>query len=265
MKIEIDVSKNAQQNALAYFEKSKKKRLKIKGAEIGITKVKEKLRKLEDRIFVQKPKIPQTKRKKEWFEKFRWCFTTNNLLVVGGRDAHSNEFLIKKHLEKDDLYFHADAYGAPHCILKHGQGAKKEDLEDAASFAGLFSSAWKKGFSSVKVYSVLPGQVSKKAPSGESLGRGAFMIYGKREWYDSELETGIGVQKVKNGLRAVCGPLPAVKKNALHVQEVVSGEKSKSDVAKSFLKFIMFKEPASSLSLDDIIAVLPNGKISLKP
>ena len=265
MKIEIDISKNAQQNALAYFEKAKKKKLKIKGAEIGIKKVKEKLEKLEDKIFVQKPKIPQTKRKKEWFEKFRWCFTTNNLLVVGGKDAHSNESLIKKHLEKDDMHFHADVHGAPHCILKNGQGAKKEDLEDAAAFAGLFSSVWKKGFSSTEVYSVLPEQVSKKAPSGESLGKGAFMIYGKREWYNPSLETGIGVQKIKNGLRAICGPLRAVQKNALRVREVISGEKSKSDVAKSFLKFIMFKEPTSSLSLDDIVGVLPNGKFSLKP
>ncbi len=36
---------------------------------------------------------------KEWFEKFRWFVSSDGFLVVAGKDAVSNEVLIKKHTE----------------------------------------------------------------------------------------------------------------------------------------------------------------------
>lgn len=263
MRIELDVSKNAQQNALSFFDRAKRIRQKIDGARDGMDKVRKKLGGLSETV-LDKKKEPVSLRKKDWFEKFRWCFTRNGFLLVGGKDAHSNELLVKRHLEKGDRYFHADVHGAPHCVLKNGQSASAEDLEDASVFAGLFSSVWKKGFFSVKVYSVLPDQVSKKAPSGESLGRGSFMIYGKRDWFDPVLRAGLGVQKVKDGFRPVCGPFLAVSSFGELVREIVSGEHSKSSVAKSFVSFVSFKDKSISLSLDDVMGVLPNGLLSLK-
>ena len=41
-------------------------------------------------------------RKQEWYEKFRWFFTTGGRLAIGGRDAQTNAALIARHLEDKD-------------------------------------------------------------------------------------------------------------------------------------------------------------------
>ncbi|MEK6902842.1 MAG: NFACT RNA binding domain-containing protein, partial [archaeon] len=224
MKLILDTSFSAQENAQRLFDESKKLKQKIKGAEAGILEVRKKLTVLEKKTISSAKAPPQKRRSKEWFEKFRWCYTRNGLLCVGGRDAHSNEALVKRHMEKGDWYFHADVFGAPHCLLKHDKKKPTSaDFEDAAAFAGVFSSVWKKGQLSVRVYKVSPDQVSKKAPSGESLGKGAFMIYGEREWFDPPLRLGLGVQSLSDGYRIVSGPLACVKAHSQHVIEVLPG------------------------------------------
>ncbi len=266
MKIVLDLSKSAQENAQAYFEEAKKLKQKAKGALAGIKEVKKKLDAVEKKSAREAPKHPTKLRSKEWFEKFRWCFTRSGLLIVGGRDAHSNEALVKRHMEENDMYFHADVHGAPHCVLKcENQKPTKEDVEDAAAFAGLFSSVWKKGLLSVRVFAVKPSQVSKKAPSGESIGRGAFMIYGERKWFDPVLSMGLGVQPVKDGFRAVCGPLACVNARAQHVVQLLPGEKSKTDVSKSFTKWLLKQSPPILVSLDEVVSILPAGEFILKP
>ena len=266
MKLSIDFSKTAQQNALLYFDQSKKLKQKIKGAEEGMQKVKSKLAEIEKKqSLIPIKKSPQLQRKKEWYEKFHWSLTRNGLLVVGGRDAHANESLVKKHLDEKDWYFHADIHGAPHCVLKEGKvKSKKEDLEDAAAFAGLFASGWKKGVYSVRVYAVSKDQVSKKAPAGESLGKGAFMIYGERKWFEPSLKMGIGLQKIKEGDRVISGPFEAVRKHASVIAEIAPGEKSKTEIAKSYLKWVQKRLPEAGISLDEVVAALPNGLLSVK-
>ena len=59
----------------------------------------------------------QQMRKPAWFEKFYWFLTSENYLVVAGRDAQQNELLVKRYLGKDDLYLHADLHGAATTIL----------------------------------------------------------------------------------------------------------------------------------------------------
>ena len=56
--------------------------------------------------------------KKQWFEKFRWFKSSDGYIVVGGKDASSNEIIVKKHLEKNDLYFHTELRGAPSTVPK---------------------------------------------------------------------------------------------------------------------------------------------------
>jgi predicted ribosome quality control (RQC) complex YloA/Tae2 family protein len=266
MKIILDVRKTAQENAQSFFDEAKRLRSKMKGAVSGMREVENKLAALEKKTLSTEKKAPEKRRTKEWFEKFRWCFTRNGLLVVGGRDAHSNEALVKRHMEDNDWYFHADVHGAPHCILKCDKTKPtKEDFDDAASFAGLFSSVWKKGLLSVRVYAVKPSQVSKKAPTGESLGRGAFIISGERKWFDPSFKMGWGIQELKEGFRAMCGPLSCVKAYAIHLAELSPGEKSKTDVAKSYQKWLEKQTPSISIPLDELVASLPPGEFSSRP
>ena len=70
-------------------------------------------KKQQEEQLKQKPK-----RKKEWFEKFRWFFTSDNMLVIAGRDATTNEIVVKKHTDKHDLIFHTEMAGSPFGVFK---------------------------------------------------------------------------------------------------------------------------------------------------
>jgi predicted ribosome quality control (RQC) complex YloA/Tae2 family protein len=58
-------------------------------------------------------------RKTFWFEKFHWFVTSENFLVIGGKDAHQNELIVKKYMDKGDLFMHCELHGASVIILKN--------------------------------------------------------------------------------------------------------------------------------------------------
>jgi predicted ribosome quality control (RQC) complex YloA/Tae2 family protein len=66
----------------------------------------------------------QALRKPHWFEKFHWFVTSENQLVLSGRDAQQNELLVKRYLRKDDLYVHADLHGAATTIVRNNDPSK---------------------------------------------------------------------------------------------------------------------------------------------
>ncbi|MEK6945916.1 MAG: NFACT RNA binding domain-containing protein [Nanoarchaeota archaeon] len=86
---------------------------------------------------------------KEDKNKFRKFTTENNILVLAGRDAPSNEELISQ-VEKEELVFHTATPGSPFVNLK-GK-AKKSDIEDAAIFCARYSRDWKKNKKDVIVH-----------------------------------------------------------------------------------------------------------------
>src|SRR5664279_2995590 len=134
---------------------------------------------------MEKVIIPQKRVKKElkWFEKLRWFLTSDGLLVIGGRDATTNEMVVKKHMEPKDIYFHSDIHGAASVVLKAGEGEITEtSINQAAAFSACFSSAWSKGLGSADVYWVNSDQVSKTPQSGEFVTKGAFIIRGSRNY-----------------------------------------------------------------------------------
>lgn len=42
-------------------------------------------------------------RKVHWFEKFNWFISSENYLVISGRDAQQNELIVKRYMSKGDL------------------------------------------------------------------------------------------------------------------------------------------------------------------
>ena len=77
----------------------------------------EKIEKIKEEEQVKRPNIEI---KREWYEKFRWFISSEGFLVIGGRDATSNEIVIKKHADKNDLVFHTDIKGSPFHLSKQG-------------------------------------------------------------------------------------------------------------------------------------------------
>ena len=143
-------------------------------------------------------------RKVYWFEKFAWFITSDNYMVVAGRDAQQNEQLVKRYLRPGDAYLHAEVHGAATCILRAKRRRRKDGktrvlplsdqaLREAGTFTICRSSAW--GSKMVtSAYWVESHQVSKTAPTGEYLTVGSFMIRGRKNFLPaSSLEMGMGV------------------------------------------------------------------------
>jgi NFACT protein RNA binding domain len=180
MEIGIDYTKSAQENAQDYFEKAKDAKKKLEGAKQAVARLEEKVRQLEKSKVIEK-KI-RKKEEREWYEKFYWFFASNGMLAIGGRSAQQNEEAVSKYLGPNDLFFHANIFGASAVVLKEGKSAGKEVKEEAAQFAACFSKAWENNQSSVDVFAVGREQISKSSQAG-SLGTGSFLISGEREWF----------------------------------------------------------------------------------
>lgn len=126
-------------------------------------------------------------RKVFWFEKFHWFITSENYLVIGGKDAQQNEALVKRYLKKNDVYLHADLHGASSVIIKNplippeniSKPIPPLSLSQAALMTVARSAAWDSKML-ISAYWVHANQVSKSAPSGEFLPTGSFMVRGKR-------------------------------------------------------------------------------------
>lgn len=180
MEIGIDYTKSAQENAQDYFERAKDAKRKLEGARQAAARLEEKVRTLEKSKFIEK-KI-RKKEEREWYEKFYWFFASNGMLAIGGRSAQQNEEVVSKYLGPNDLFFHANIFGASAVVLKEGKAAGKDVKEEAAQFAACFSKAWENNQSAVDVFAVGKEQISKSSQAG-SLGTGSFLISGEREWF----------------------------------------------------------------------------------
>ena len=258
MEVEIDLNKSLEENAGIYFDKAKKAKKKLKGAQEALEKSKKQLKKLEqeESKFQEEEEKKEIKkaRKKEWYEKFHWFISSEGFLCIGGKDATSNEIIIKKHTEKNDLVFHTEMPGSPFFVIKNGIEAGEITKKEAAQATAVYSRAWKRGLGSAEVYSITPEQVSKKAQAGEYLAKGSFMIYGKREYFRPQMKYAIGLVEDE----IISGPKSAVEKKTKNYVVVVIGKFKKSDLAKKI------KHKLKGGDVDDIVKFLPTGGAEMK-
>jgi predicted ribosome quality control (RQC) complex YloA/Tae2 family protein len=183
MRVTLDLRKSVPDNAKDYYERAKKFKGKLEGMQKAIADSKRKVEAVVVEVPQEKTLVKKTQRK--WYEKFRWFTSSDGFLVLGGRDATTNEILVKKHLEPNDLVFHANIQGASFFLVKNPDGKPIPELTlaQAAQAAASYSKAWSRGMGSCDVYSVRPEQVSKSPPAGEYLPKGAFMVYGEKMWH----------------------------------------------------------------------------------
>jgi predicted ribosome quality control (RQC) complex YloA/Tae2 family protein len=261
MKLEINYTLQAGKNAETKYLERNRYKSKLLGAKKAILITNRKIQLQEKNIQTKEDAKPilskRIIRKKEWFHNFRWCITSSGFLVLAGKDTKNNEFLIKKHLEKNDLYFHADVHGAPHVILKNNDFKEILDVdkEEAACFALIFSSAWKNKYFSAEVYSVKPDQVSKTANTGESLSTGSFVIRGKREYYK---KLNLKLKLVNDKLKGMySAPVLLTSKPTKDLVYIVPGDTKKSDASKKIKEY--FAKKNINLLQDEIDSILPPG------
>jgi len=261
----IDPKLTIAENAENYYEKAKKAKRKTKGALIAIENTKKQLEDIRAKkdIAMENIAVPKKRVKKnlKWYEKLRWFISSNNILVVGGRDANSNENIVKKYLEPNDIYLHADIHGATSTAIKlNGQKLNDTILKESGEFAASFSSAWSMGFTSQDVFWVHPDQVSKTPEAGEFLAKGSFVIRGHRNYIrGARVKLAIGIVDYE-GKRIMAGPIEAVEAHCDNYVVIKPGFTKKEAIAKKIIGRI---NEDDLLTLDDIIRVLPSGKCDI--
>uniref|UniRef100_A0A669PZK8 Ribosome quality control complex subunit NEMF n=1 Tax=Phasianus colchicus TaxID=9054 RepID=A0A669PZK8_PHACC len=183
--VDVDLSLSAYANAKKYYDHkrhaAKKTQKTVEAAEKAFKsaekKTKQTLKEVQTVTTIQKA------RKVYWFEKFLWFISSENYLVIAGRDQQQNELIVKRYLKPGDIYVHADLHGATSCVIKNptGEPIPPRTLTEAGTMALCYSAAWDARVVT-SAWWVSHNQVSKTAPTGEYLTTGSFMIRGKKNF-----------------------------------------------------------------------------------
>ncbi|MGH1567598.1 MAG: ribosome rescue protein RqcH [Nitrosopumilus sp.] len=263
-KIKINTQSSLQSIASVLFNEAKKQSGAISSIQAIKEKTEKKLEKFQSKTEAEKDIFVVTEiRKKNWYERYRWFFTTDGFLTIGGRDAASNSAVIRKHLDKNDKVFHGDIFGSPFFILKDAENVPDTSMNEIAHATVCFSRAWREGMYGVSAYWVYPEQVKKSAPSGEFLPKGSFTIEGQRNFIKSEtLRLTVGIIPIDDDYVLTCGPPEPIKKNSLcyaiiepHGLEMVECAKK---IRIEFSK--LFEDITRKINIDEFVRALPAGK-----
>ncbi|WP_312907045.1 ribosome rescue protein RqcH [Natronosalvus caseinilyticus] len=226
----------------------------------------------DDRDWLAEPSVP-IRQNEQWYERFRWFRTSDDYLVIGGRNADQNEELVKKYLERGDRVLHTQAHGGPVTVLKATDPSEASSgdieipdssVEEAAQFAVSYSSVWKDGRYAGDVYVVDSDQVSKTPESGEYLEKGGFAIRGDRTYLDdTPVGVAVGIQ-CEPYTRVVGGPPSAIEGQAVTTIEVEPGRFAQADAAKRIYRELRERFADESFvrkiaSPDQIAHFLPPG------
>ncbi|TFF88865.1 MAG: fibronectin-binding domain-containing protein, partial [Promethearchaeota archaeon] len=279
----LDLSKSIGENANMIYSKGKKARDKIKGTEEAIEKTKKKIEvlKQEKTLLNNEIDILVKAPPKIWYEKYHWFFTSDGYLVIGGRDASSNEAIYKKYMQKRDLVFHTTFPGSPLTILKNPEEKDIPDrsIQEAAIFVASYSQAWKENWKVADIFYVEPKQVSKTPPAGEFLPKGSFMIEGQKNFLKNvktKLRLGINfieqepINKEYDLIKypkILCGPSDPIKDRAEKSIIILPSRSgfTKGQLANKIKSYYINsakdeeKQWYKLISLDEIILRLPNG------
>ena len=263
-KIKINPNASLPTISSRLFDESKRQAAAIISIEKLKRKTEKKLEKEMSQVKVAEESITYSEiRKKNWYERYRWFYTSDGILAIGGRDSSSNTAIIRKHIEKNDKIFHADIHGSPFFILKND---KKEilptSLNEIAHATVCFSRAWREAMYGLNAYWVEPEQVKKAAPSGQFLPKGSFVIEGPRNYVNiSTLKLAVGLVKQNSYYLISCGPLQPIKKNSICYVIIEPAGYEMVEIAKKIKLEInkMTDNVAKSLSIDEFVRVLPAG------
>ncbi|MEM2865067.1 MAG: ribosome rescue protein RqcH [Candidatus Bathyarchaeia archaeon] len=267
VELEIDPFISPYSSAGLYYEESKRLNAKLE-------RLRELIRENEAKVArgmveVSEAPHPRMKLRRElkWYERFRWFYSSEGLLVLSGRDTGTNSLLVERYMGSSDLVFHAEIHGSPFTIVKEGGRSAGEDtVQEAAAATASYSRAWREGLTALDVYWVNPDQVSRKAPSGEYLGRGMYMIYGPRNYVRGvPLRLAIGLNLGEGAVRVVGGPPKALDRWSLIYAELTPGDTAPGRIAGEVRRIFAdklgegLKSAVMNLDVTEFQRLLPPG------
>jgi len=249
--IRLDYLKSINENAQRYYEAANRAREKMTGAQKALE---------ESRLLLEMTKKHDIKvrertrieRKHFWFEKYRWFISSDGNIIVGGKDAFTNDRVVKKYLKERDRYAHAEIHGAPSLVIKsiQNQEMSEQTLKEACIYAACFSRAWRAGIGGVQAYWVLPDQVSKTPAAGEFIAKGAFIIRGRRNRIHADLRLGIGKVLYEGTEMIMCGPVSTIEAYSNTYLIIEPGDIPKNDFARQLSRVFNVKN-------EEILSILP--------
>jgi len=188
---------------------------------------------------------------------YRWFFTSNNVLAVGGKSDNQNELALKNFLKPQYTILHTSKPGSPFMIIQSDKPTKK-DIEETAIFTACFSKQWKESKPDSKIsIDIFKGEHIYKS---KTMKKGTFGIQGEKQTTKVKPELTLIIQKGK--IRAV----PKIdKKNKLiqALAEITPGKLSKEQATDKLAKIIKdkFHLPVSK---DEIMQAIPSDKLNVK-
>ncbi|OIR15648.1 MAG: hypothetical protein BEU04_01735 [Marine Group III euryarchaeote CG-Bathy1] len=251
LSFKIIPTKSPEANASLYFKNAKSLEAKAAKAEKLIltqSKTKKKISKVKSSI----------SKNQEWFEKFRWFITSEGEIAVAGKDARSNDLIVKKYLKKNDYFSHADIHGAPSVVVKHITSEMSEkSLEECGSFSLSFSKAWASKVSGGHAYSVIADKVSKTPNTGEFLARGSFALRGRRKWFKNlPVLLAIGKISYLDSEKIMIGPVSSLATHSKNYSVIRPGFGSSAAFSQLLSKHL-------NCTQEEIQSLLPFGTLDV--
>ncbi|KAJ3404813.1 hypothetical protein HDU80_002320 [Chytriomyces hyalinus] len=120
VKIDLDIYLSAYANARRYYDSKKVAAVKAEKTISAVSKaLKQAEKKINQELKATQNSAPliRTIRTQYWFEKFIWFITSENYLVVAGRDPAQTDLLLRRYMKKDDVCVSADVEGAPIALV----------------------------------------------------------------------------------------------------------------------------------------------------
>ncbi len=262
--VRLDLSTGVEENAERFYEKGKQSRQKREGLEDALRETRRELERLEPEDVDVEDRFENKRRRKEernWYEKFRWTWSSDGYLIIAGRDTTTNDMVVKKYMEPHDVYVHAEFQGAPSVVVRTegDEDVPGSTLEEAGQVAVTYAKAWQAGVTSEDAYHVSPEQVTQEPESGEYLPKGSFVIRGDRTYLRNlPVAAAVGLYQDKDRVVPMGGPPSAVRTHCDHYVTLEQGGDQPSDVAKQIRDH--FNEYTEQrLDVDAIIRALPPG------
>ncbi len=185
------------------------------------------------------------------YENFRWFFTSDNVLVVGGKSDAQNEIVLKEFSKPNYVIMHTSLPGSPFMVIQ-SDNPSKNDIEETAIFCACFSQQWKQGKKTIEI-DIFKCEQIYKTPGMKT---GTFGVKGNKKNIKVRPELVVVIQN---------GKLKAVPKTSKleKFAEIKQGNLSKEEAATRILKIIRAKY-AFPITKDEILSAIPSDKMSIK-
>lgn len=186
------------------------------------------------------------------YHKYRWFYTSNQTLVVGGKSAEQNDALLHAVLSLKKRYYvlHTSHPGSPFSvILKTPERVEAREIEEAAIFTGCFSRAWKERKKKTLVSLFMTSDLLKK----DGLAVGTWNVKKSLRELNVLLELVLTFQK--KHIRAV--PPQSTTKPLL---KIIPGSADKTIMAAQIAV-----ELNEKIGIDSLLGALPAGGIRSIP